>query len=349
MSSDSVRFAFEAEWFDREASLSRKYFVFFWPSDNTLEMYDVKNRRTFLKRVEYPSVRLADLYLGATITVYARQLKIFAFGDEFTKTTLSKKCASACAVIASSAIGQTGQIIDGLCQAGFTLKELRTMRLSPQQSQQLSSVSGFSLSSDGPVVAIEVLHENAVDELAKFAASRRLSDSLLTCKSDQSSGEVQSFFFSPGASFASTAQFSDCAVVVVKPHAVQSGQAGLIVDAVQQAGFEVSAAELFRLDQQAAAEFLEVYKGVVPEYNALSKELASSACLVLEVRASSDCVGRARELVGPHDPEVAKALFPSSLRAQFGQDRVKNAIHCTDLQEDGVLESEFFFSILQER
>ena len=45
------------------------------------------------------------------------------------------------------------------------------------------------------------------------------------------------------------------------------------------------------------------------------------------------------------DSEIAKSLRPNSLRAKFGVDRVKNAIHCTDLPEDGVLECEYFFKI----
>jgi nucleoside-diphosphate kinase len=45
-----------------------------------------------------------------------------------------------------------------------------------------------------------------------------------------------------------------------------------------------------------------------------------------------------REFCGPHDPAIAKALRPSSIRSIFGEDRVKNAVHCTDLEEDGVLE-----------
>lgn len=45
-----------------------------------------------------------------------------------------------------------------------------------------------------------------------------------------------------------------------------------------------------------------------------------------------------RAICGPHDPEIAKTIRPNTIRAKFGIDRVKNAVHCTDLPEDGVLE-----------
>lgn len=53
-----------------------------------------------------------------------------------------------------------------------------------------------------------------------------------------------------------------------------------------------------------------------------------------------------RQLVGPHDPEIAKYLRPNTLRAKFGHERVRNVVHCTDLAEDQVLECEYFFNIL---
>ena len=56
-----------------------------------------------------------------------------------------------------------------------------------------------------------------------------------------------------------------------------------------------------------------------------------------------------RELCGPHDPELARTVRPKSLRAVFGQDKAKNGVHCTDLVEDGILEVEYFFNILQKK
>lgn len=61
-----VRLAFLVEWFDQVASLTRSYQLFYCIADKTIEMYDVKNRRTFLKRSEYPSVQLKDLFVGAS-------------------------------------------------------------------------------------------------------------------------------------------------------------------------------------------------------------------------------------------------------------------------------------------
>jgi len=49
-------------------------------------------------------------------------------------------------------------------------------------------------------------------------------------------------------------------------HHLRAGHGGAILNAVLEEGFEVSAIELARLDRACAAEFLEVYQTVVPEY-----------------------------------------------------------------------------------
>ena len=85
---------------------------------------------------------------------------------------------------------------------------------------------------------------------------------------------------------------------------------------------------------------------MVPEYNQLVEELTSGPCVALEVR-QDNVVSSLRELCGPHDPEMARTVRPRSLRAIYGKDKAKNAVHCTDLIEDGLLEVEYFFNILQ--
>jgi len=46
--------------------------------------------------------------------------------------------------------------------------------------------------------------------------------------------------------------------------------------------------------------------------------------------------------------EIARHLRPRSLRALFGRTKAQNSVHCTDLPEDGQLEVEYFFKILDQ-
>jgi hypothetical protein len=43
---------------------------------------------------------------------------------------------------------------------------------------------------------------------------------------------------------------------------------------------------------------------------------------------------------------TAKELYPNIIRAIFGQDRVRNAIHCTVLPNDVIIECKYLFKIL---
>ena len=140
--------------------------------------------------------------------------------------------------------------------------------------------------------------------------------------------------------------FNNCSCCIIKPHAVASGDAGKIIDIILEEGFEISAMEMFTLDKPTAEEFFEIYKGVLPEFVAIIEHMITGPCIVMEIR-QENAVRSFRELAGPMDPEIAKNLRPRTIRAKFGISRVQNAIHCTDLTEDGTLESEYFFSIMQ--
>ena len=104
-----------------------------------------------------------------------------------------------------------------------------------------------------------------------------------------------------------------------------------------------------QLTRPNAGEFLEVYKGVVPECVDWIEELVSGKVVALQVRFTetpTETVMALRQLCGAHDPEIASHLHPHSLRALYGSSKVENCVHCTDLPEDGPLEVEYFFSIL---
>lgn len=51
----------------------------------SLIQFDIKNKKVFLRRCEYPGVQLKDLFVGAAVTVYSRQLKVVDYADQFTR------------------------------------------------------------------------------------------------------------------------------------------------------------------------------------------------------------------------------------------------------------------------
>ena len=160
----------------------------------------------------------------------------------------------------------------------------------------------------------------------------------------QKAAEMDLFFSSE---MKPTALFTNCTCCVIKPHAVNAGQAGAIIDIILEEGFEISSMQMFHLDKPTAEEFLEIYQGVMPEFVPMVEQMTTGPCIVMEVR-QENAVQSFRELCGPMDPEIAKNLRPNTIRAKFGIDRCSNAVHCTDLPEDGELECQYFFQIQQE-
>lgn len=137
---------------------------------------------------------------------------------------------------------------------------------------------------------------------------------------------------------------------------MKDGAAGPIIEAVQEE-FELTGLQMLHFTRANAAELLQVYQGVCPldEYTGMVDELSSGSCIAFEVAAKSSgayshgvsIVEAMRELCGPADPRLARKLRPSCLRALFGgHNRARNAIHCTDLEEDGPLETSLVWRVL---
>ena len=110
-----------------------------------------------------------------------------------------------------------------------------------------------------------------------------------------------------------TAVKNNCSLVLIKPHIVKEGLAGQVIDMILEAGFEISAMEMFNLSRPVVEEFFSVYKGVLPEYLPLIEHLSNGPMIALEVR-QENVVTTLTELCGPHDPEIAKHLRPNTIR-----------------------------------
>lgn len=345
----------------------------YFPRDNSVSMYDPKNNRPFLKRSEYAEISMADMYIGSTVTVLSRQLKIVDYADEYTRRALETLKCRTLAMIKPDAYNNVGRILSAVTQSGLVVARLRMIRMDKDSA---TTFCGMQEEGNGPehvqlltsdvVVVMELVGKDAITMwqamMGPFSPSQAKADAPRSIRAALGTDDVRNAvhgssngmlaeqeveFFFGSKNWPTTALFNNCTLCVVRPHAFVSS-AGEIVTRILQEGFEISAMCLWHLDKASAEEFLEVYKGVLPEYHDMVLQLQGGPCLVMEVR-QEDAVNSFRKLVGPHDPEVAKHLRANTLRAQYGLDRVRNAVHCTDLPEDGLLEVEYFFNILYSR
>ncbi|KAK7197963.1 nucleoside diphosphate kinase [Novymonas esmeraldas] len=331
------RDTFVVEYFDPQASLSRTYQFSYFTDDKTIEMYDIKTKRLFLKRCAYPSLSPNELYVGATINVFSRPLRIVDYGDDATRqrmTANSGECMIAIDMEHCSAVA--GSVVEALTMHGLRITSIRLVDL-PQ------SLAARAVVRAQRCLVLLASGAGAREKVAGVAAAFPAAVTQVT--SDGAMHELRAASTGPGES---TAVLRNCAVCVIKPHAVTSGHQGPILQRLVEEGFYISALGSYQLTVADAEDFLEVYNGVLPEYKRLVEQMSSGPCWAVEVCAEN-AVPALRAVCGPHDPEVGHVLFPHTLRSKYGVDRIRNSVHCTDLEEDGPLESEFFFSLLQNK
>ncbi|XP_032382662.1 nucleoside diphosphate kinase homolog 7 [Etheostoma spectabile] len=371
------RYAFLTEWYDPTAALLRRYQLFYYPKDSSVEMFDVKNQRIFLRRSKYEDLHQEDLFVGNRVNVFSRQLNLIEYGDQYTANKLGSKKERTLAVIKPDVITKIGDVLELIYSFNLIVTKAKMVTLTWKQAADFyvehQSKPFFNnlvqFVSSGPVVAMELMGDEAMSIWRRLlgpadsAVARKEAPQSIRAQfgtdgiknvghgSDSfaaAARELEFFFPSTiGHGPSNTAILTDCTCCIIKPHAISEGLTGKILNSISAAGFEISALQMFNVDRANAEEFYEVYKGVVTEYPSMVTELCSGPCMVLEIHGT-DVPQSFRELCGPADPEISRHLRPTTLRALYGKDKVKNAVHCTDMPEDGVLEVQYFFKILDQ-
>nr|CDS19152.1 non metastatic cells 7 protein expressed [Echinococcus granulosus] len=374
---ESVIYSFIVEWFKDDSGRIEKYKLNFFPCDNSIEMHDLKRNKLFLRRIRQPEIRLLDLYVGGTVNILSRHLCVTNFANDFTAKALAGNSERCVCVISPSGTCTAGKYITSLEDQGFKIINLKVLYLNNMDVRKY--FGGFceckdldkltSVLSSGGLIALELMRRDANRVLREVVYGSNAKDNDIFANNDlfmpaqtpEAAAKLAHILFSTLTTSPNRKllDIKDCTCAVIKPHAVQSYQVGGIWEVIQSNCFGVIAAQVFRLSKVDAGEFLEVYKGVLAEYPELISEFTSGPCVALQViQADPDrdmscnpgdplsVQQRFRELAGPMDPDIARYLRPNTIRAKFGVNSVKNAIHCTDLPEDVSLEVDFFFRIL---
>nr|KAF6413832.1 NME/NM23 family member 7 [Molossus molossus] len=238
----SERYVFIAEWYDPNASLYRRYELLYYPADGSVEMHDVKNHRTFLKRTKYDDLHLEDLFIGNKVNIFSRQLVLLDYGDQYTARQLGSRKEKTLALIKPDAISKAGEIIEIINKAGFTITKLKMMMLSRKEATDfyidhhskpfLNELIQFI--TNGPVIAMEILRDDAICEWKRLLGPANSGVARADAPGNAAHGpdsfacaarEMELFFPSSGVCGpANTAKFTCCTCCVIKPHAVSEGE-----------------------------------------------------------------------------------------------------------------------------
>lgn len=342
---------FLVEWFDPMPQMKKTYLLKYFVDLHSAEMVDLKTKKMFLKKSPCPAhITKDDFYVGGKILLYSRELDIIDYGDSKTRDRLHHQVQHVSAVLPASAYANWGKIIDEITQQ-FNLIKIQSIQIPPNTADRICrTIDDHPRKSaelgEGVALALLFHGENAFDKFTAIAEKFKDQQSVYIAyaKNGIQSSDLQEIIFNELS--ADTATLDSCTCCIIKPHAVKSKNAGPIIDSIISQGYEISAMRTLLFDRVQAEEFLEVYKGVVPEYPDHVVQFCSGMSIALEIRAQQ-AVETFRVTAGPWDVDMAKELRPDSIRGKYGQSRVLNAVHCTDLPDDAGLECEYCFRLIQ--
>ena len=129
---------------------------------------------------------------------------------------------------------------------------------------------------------------------------------------------------------------------IIKPDAVGAGNAGNIIQRINDAGFKLRAMKTLFMSLKQAEGFYAVHRER-PFFAGLTEFMSSAPCVVM-VLEKEDAVKTWRNLMGATDPAKADE---GTLRKDFGASLGENAVHGSDSDENAAIEIAYFFSQLE--
>ena len=126
---------------------------------------------------------------------------------------------------------------------------------------------------------------------------------------------------------------------IVKPDAVAKNAIGAIIAAIEHAGLRVIGLRYLRMSQVQAEGFYAVHRQR-PFFRDLVAFMTSGPSVVMALEGDN-AILRWRELMGPTDATKAPA---GTIRASFGTNIERNAVHGSDGPDTARFELGWFFA-----
>eukprot|EP00794_Sanderia_malayensis_P017266 gene17266-18990_t len=235
-------------------------------------------------------------------------------------------------------------IISKIEESGFTIAMSKEMQLTREQAEEFYAEhkgedyfeSLINNMTSGPSLALCLAREDAVE-----AWRNLLGPKDVTQAKEVEPESLRAVFAEEGESInplhgaASVVEAEkelntffpvQSTVAVIKPEVYSiPDQREEILENIRQAGFKISAQKEINLTKDLASQFYKEHEGK-EFFDGLTDYMSSGPTLFM-ILSKEDAIPGFRALVGPTDPEKAKEEAPTSLRAMYATDPMKNAIH----------------------
>lgn len=322
---------FECEWYDEISNQLHTLFLKFFLDDNTIEI--LGTQRHLLKRIYYPSVTASDLFRGNSITVYNRVITIINYANSATTKYMEAREVHLLCAVHDSVKQQIGDILALAKEYSMVMGKLRT-----------ASVDMPAVEANRGDFLVELVGYSGPEGVEPFLkALSKFGDGVACNKMPVQ--EMLSFFKQKF-----TVAVNDdepCTLCLIKPHVMKARKEADLLNAIAKEKFSIKAVHSVHMTNTIAEELFDAYREIFPKYTAMIEHLCMAPCLAVMVTHDSfSLVEKFREFTGPLNPELAATLRPESLRANFGNSYVENAVHCTDLAEDAHMECRYFFDTM---
>ncbi len=126
---------------------------------------------------------------------------------------------------------------------------------------------------------------------------------------------------------------------IVKPDAVGKSAIGAVIALIEKSGLRIVALRHTQLSDAQAEGFYAVHKAR-PFFKDLVAFMTSGPCVLMALEGEN-AISRYRELMGATDSKKAVA---GTIRAAYGTDIERNAVHGSDGPDSARIELGFFFT-----
>ncbi|KAG8000711.1 Thioredoxin domain-containing protein 3-like protein, partial [Nibea albiflora] len=250
------------------------------------------------------------------------------------------------------------EILAQIHKSGFTLALQREVMLTEEQVRQFYFQhveqdyfpALLRSMTSGPVLALALARTGAVQHWknilgppdvnkakeespeclrAQFAVENEPINQLHGSASHEEAEREINFFFPKQQTLA-----------VIKPDAMEEHRERILKE-ISGSGFSVTQLKEMVLSREMAEEFYKEHREK-PFFSQLVEFMCRGPCMML-ILTKENAVEEWRAMMGPTDPEQAKATCPNSLRARFASDILQNSVHGSSSEQHAEEKISFIF------